>query len=229
MANFVRTSWILALGVGLTLAPACDAPAGPSADLHLAPDDFELPPPDTSWDPDRLTVGDYLATPCALQPGAGMTGDGFAHLRERHEWALVDVFFGRATADGPWDGPTSGDIELVNSHGGRVLYSFHVPAVRARMILSRIPGLVADGYWITVRDVPDATRYDVPLSVGFTRPLTDDDVALFERLGGRVDYVWEFNAIAGVLPDRSIGIFMGRPDVSYVQAQGMACLDSSVW
>ena len=227
MANFVRTSWILALGVGLTLAPACDAPAGPWAALLLLPDDFELPPPDTSLDPDRLTVGDYLAAPCGFH-----SGDGFAHLWwERHEWALVDVFFGRATPAGsPCCGPTSGDIELVNSHGGRVLYSFHVPAVRARMILSRIPGLVADGYWITVRDVPDATRYDVPLSVGFTRPLSDDDVALFERLGGRVDHVWEFiNAIAGVLPDRSIGIFMGRPDVSYVQAHSVACLASSVW
>ncbi len=227
MANFVRTSWILALGVGLTLAPACDAPAGPSADLHLAPDDFELPPPDTSLDPDRLTVGDYLATPCGLH-----SGDGFAHLWwERHEWALVDVFFGRATPAGsPCCGPTSGDIELVNSHGGRVLYSFHVPAVRARVILSRIPGLVADGYWITVRDVPDATRYDVPVTVGFTRPVSDDDMALFVSLGGRVSQPWRWGSInAGVLPDWSIGILMGRPDVSYVQAQGVSCLDSFVW
>jgi len=223
MANFVRTSWFLALGVGLTLAPACDAPAGPSAALLLLPDDFELPPPDTSLDPDRLTVGDYLVTPCGLH-----SGDGFW---ERHEWVLVDVFFGRATPAGsPCCGPTSGDIELVNSHFGRVLYSFHVPAVRARMILSLIPYLQRDANWITVRDVPDATRYDVPVTVGFTRPVSDDDVALFVSLGGRVSQPWRWGSInAVVLPDRSIGILMGRPDVRYVQAQGMGCLDSSVW
>lgn len=226
MANLTRMS-LLALGVGLILAPACDAPAGPSPDLSLTPDDYELPPPDTSLDPSRLTVGDYIATPCAKYPGAGMRGDGFAYLRGRKEWATVDVFFGRGTAEGPWGEPTSDDIDLVRSHGGRVLYSFHVPAVRARMVLSRIPDLVLQGYWITVRDVPDATRYDVRMSVGFTRPITPDDVELFESLGGRVDYYWEFiDAIAGVLPDRSIAVFRSRPDVSWVEADGVACLAS---
>jgi hypothetical protein len=226
MANLTRMS-LLAVAVGLILAPACDAPAAPAADLSVAPDDYELPPPDTSLDPARLTVGDYIATPCAKYPGAGMQGDGFAHLRGRNEWATVDVFFGRGTSEGPWEEPTSDDIDLVRSHGGRVLYSFHVPAVRARMVLSRIPDLVLEGYWITVRDVPDATRYDVRLSVGFTRPITPDDVELFESLGGRVDYYWEFiDAIAGVLPDRSIAVLWDRTDVRYVQANSVYCLDS---
>jgi hypothetical protein len=223
MANLVRTSRLLALGAGLTLASACGEPAGPSTD------DYELPTPDTSLDPDRLTVGDYIATPCDLNPGAGMPPNDFADLRERHEWALVDVFFGRESAEGPWDAPTSGDIELVQSHGGRVLHSFHVPGVRARMILSRIPDLVADGYWITVRDVPDATRYDVPLSVGFTGSLGDDDVDLFRSLGGRVDYIWHFiDAIAGVLPNRSIATLRRRRDVRYIEVQSVACLAWSV-
>jgi len=223
MANLVRTSRLLALGLGLTLAPACDGPAGPSTD------DFELPTPDTSLDPNRLTVGHYIATPCDLNPGAGMPPNGFADLRERHEWGLVDVFFGRESEDDLRDAPTSGDIELVQSHGGRVLYSFHVRAVRARIVLSRIPDLVADGHWITVRDVPDVTRYDVPLSVGFTGSLTDDDIELFRSLGGRVDYIWHFiDAIAGVLPDRSIATLRRRRDVKYIEVESVACLAWSV-
>jgi hypothetical protein len=139
----------------------------------------------------------------------------------------VDVFFGRASADGPWDGPTTDDIEPVESQGGRVLYSFHVPAVRARLIYSRIPGVVQGGLWVTVRDVPDATRYDVPLTVGFNRPLTDDDADALGRLGGRVTYRFQFiNALSGILPDRSIPVYQGRPDVAYAQASGVTCLAS---
>lgn len=223
----LKTYLELAAVIGATLAAACTDTTSPLADVGNAIDDYQLPPPDTSLDPDRLTVGDYLATPCDLTPTAGMSGDGFARLRERHEWALVDVFFGRASAEGPWDGPTTADIDLVKSHGGRVLYSFHVPAVRARLILSRIPGLVEEGFWVTVRDVSDATRYDVPLSVGFNRPLTDDDVDTFARLGGRVTYRFEFiNALAGILPDRSIPAYQDRSDVDYVQASGVMCLAS---
>jgi hypothetical protein len=141
----------------------------------------------------------------------------------------VDVFFGRDSREGPWDGPSDGDVDLVESHGGRTLYRFHIPAVRARMILSRIPDLVAQGTWITVRDVPDATRYDVPLTVGFTRPLTDNDLEQFESLGGRVDYRWDFiNALAGPLPDHSIADLWSRPDVAYVVAESVSCLTSAV-
>ena len=64
-----------------------------------------------------------------------------------------------------------------------------------------------------------------PLSVAFTRPLRDSDVDLYVSLGGRVDYRWDFiNALSGVLPDRSIPVLRSRPDVTYVQAGGVACL-----
>lgn len=204
---------VLAVGVGLGVGLGCAESTGPR-------DDFELPEADASLDPDRLSVGDYIATPCAF----GIQGDGLQHLRERHEWALVDIFFGRGSPDGPWDGPTSSDIALVQSHGSTVLYRFNVPAVRARIILSRIPDLVREGFWITVRDVADATRYDVSLSVGFARPLRDEDVELFERLGGRVTHRFDFiNALAGILPDRSIRVLRDRSDVEYVQDESVFC------
>lgn len=214
-----RIFLIFAVGLGLPVAFACREPVGPPV-LAAPIDRFELPEPDSSLNPDRLAVGDYIATPCALHRPSG-----FDHLRERQEWALVDVYFGRGSADGPWGAPTVEDVELVTSHGGRVLYSFNIPAVRARMILSRIPGLVADGFWITVRDVPDATRYDVPLTVGFKHPLRDRDVERFGSLGGRVTHRWDFiDALAGILPDRSIPTFQTRSDVAYVEAHSVACL-----
>lgn len=103
-----------------------------------------------------LVRHEYIATPCAFGP----SGDGLSNLREKDEWALADIFFGRGSPDGPWTGPTVGDVALVRSHGGRVLHEFNVPAVRARIIVPRIPDLVKEGLCITVRDVPDATRYE---------------------------------------------------------------------
>lgn len=218
MPGYLQT---FAVGVTLILLPACGELAAPEApdEGHSRSDALELPPPDTSLDPERLAVGELIATPCV------QWGDPFAEVRGRDEWAFVDVYFGRMTADGQWDGPTDDDVALVREHGGTVLYRFNVPAVRARMILSRLPDLVMDGLWITVRDVPDPARQDVPLTVGFTRALTDSDIVRFERLGGRIDYRWDsINAISGPLPDRSIPDLRSRPEVDYIQAVGVSCL-----
>lgn len=205
---------LIAIGIVLTLSSACSDPTAPH-------DDFVLPVPDLSLDPSRLSVGAFIATPCAF----GTRGDRLNHLRDRHEWALVDVYFGRGS-EGPQIGPSTSEIDLVKEHGGRVLFHFNVPAVRARIIVSRIPDLVEKGFWVTVREVPDATRYDVPsLGVGFTRPLEDSDVELYVSLGGRVDY--RFNSLrylSGVLPNRSIPVLRSRPDVSFVQAGGVGCI-----
>ena len=192
------------------------------ADVTAPPDAFELPEPDLSLDPDGLSIGELIATPCAF----GIYGDRLDHLRDRHEWARVDVFFGRSSEEGPWDGPTTSDMNLVTSQGGSVLYQFNVPAVRARVLLSRVPDLVEQGFWITVRDVPDPTRFDVPsLSVGFSRPLLEADVELYESLGGRVEYRWDFiNSLSGILPDRSIPALRDRSDVEYVQPGSVACI-----
>jgi hypothetical protein len=201
--------WVILLGMACT-------------DLVAPPDDFQLPEPDLSLDPERLSVGELIATPCAF----GIYGNRLDHLRDKHEWVLVDIFFGRSSPEGPWDGPTATDIGLVTSQAGRVLYQFNVPAVRARILLSRVPELVEQGFWITVRDVPDPTRYDVPsLAVGFNRPLEDADVELYVNLGGRVEYRWDFiNALSGILPDRSIPALRDRSDVEYVQASSVACI-----
>lgn len=210
-----RTVFRLVLSTGLMIAAGC-------TDLLAPHDDFQLPAPDLSLDPGRLAVGEYIATPCAFRMG----GDRLAHLRDRHEWALVDIYFGRTSPDAHRTGPTPSDIALVTSHGGRVLYHFNVPALRARIRLSQVPDLVENGFWITVREVPDPARYDVAsLTVGFARPLVNSNVDLYVSLGGRVEHRWDFiAAISGVLPDRSITALRDRADVEYVEAGGVGCL-----
>jgi hypothetical protein len=178
-------------------------------------DDFELPPADPSLDTTRLSVGDYIATPCGLR-------SGFPNLRNRDEWALVDIYFGRPEPEAQ-SGPSRDEMELVVAHGGRVLYGFQVPAVRARIKLLRIPALIEEGFWISVRDVPDAARFDVKVSVSVGHEITDDDIALFTRLGGRVTQRSVFgNYLAGIIPDRSIPSL--RENAIYVQADGVRCL-----
>lgn len=74
---------------------------------------------------------------------------------------------------------------------------------------------------------PLPTQYDVkPVSVGFSHPLNDADVELYESLGGRVEYRWDsLRALSGVLPDRSIPILREQPEVEYVHGGGgVACL-----
>ncbi|MDQ3697976.1 MAG: hypothetical protein M3373_08135 [Gemmatimonadota bacterium] len=51
---------IYAIGTAVMLAAACSSPTA-------SDDDFELPAPDLSLDPDRLSVGDYIATPVPLE------------------------------------------------------------------------------------------------------------------------------------------------------------------
>jgi len=203
---------VLTAILGVAFAAACGETVAP-----LPQDDYELPPPDLSLDPERLSVGEHIAHPCAFSNRGGM----LIHLRDRHEWALVDIFFHvRSAASGP--GPE--DLQLVRDHGGRILHEFQTPAVRARMILSRIPDLVLAGDWVTVRDVPDATRYDVPdLNVEFHQ-LTDEHVDFVTSLGGRVTYRYDLrNWLKVVLPDVSVPQLVQHPDVRFAEIPGWLC------
>lgn len=214
-----RRLLIFAVAATAALGNACTDPVALN---DLPPDDYQLPPPDTSLDPDRLSVGAILATPCAF----GKLGNGLEHLRSQHEWRTVDIFFGHST-QAPLDRPLQIDVDHVRSHGGRVLYQFNVPMVRARMFVSRIPDLVREGEWIIVREVPDDTRYDVePVTVGFSPPLTDGHVELYESLGGRVTQRSDrIHTLYGVLPDRSISVLREQPDAEWLQGGGgVLCL-----
>ncbi len=207
----------LALSFALLMA-ACGEVRSPEE--VAGPDNYVLPASDPSLDPEHLSVGDIIEVPCG--PVGPRAPDPLAG---RYEWATVDIYFGRPTAEGPWGAPTGADSALVRKHGGRILYLFHLPVIRARMILARVPELATAGYWIWVRGVPDPTRYDVPLGVRFDRPLVEADIEQFGQLGGRVDRrIDSINALYGVLPDRSIPTYQARSDVQHVQTNGVYCL-----
>ncbi|MFQ5704795.1 MAG: hypothetical protein ACE5HT_12335 [Gemmatimonadales bacterium] len=73
--------------------------------------------------------------------------------------------------------------------------------------------------------VSNAAVVTVYVSIGFTRTLTDSDVALFESLGGVVTRRFDFiNGLSGILPDAAIPMLRARSDVGFVEGSGFTCL-----
>jgi hypothetical protein len=208
------------------LLPACTSPVDPSSTELPDWGDFELPATDTSLDPARLSVGQRLATPCSL----GSHGNQLVSLLDQREWIVVDVSFGRSTAEGPWDGPTPEDKAWITDRGGRILHDFAIPIVRARVVASEIPAMLRDmlrgGQWPIFWSVEDLTRYDIPdLTVGFAEHLTDEHVTLFESLGGRVEHRLDFiGTLYGAFPDRSVSALREQADIEYLEPTGVLCL-----
>jgi len=219
-----RTTGTIARAAGACavalLAAGCGDLVGPLAGL-------DLPELDPSLDPDRVSVGRTIATPCAL----GIHGDGFADRRNRDEWALVDIFFGRGPEEGPRDRPRPGEILMVEALGGRVLHTLHVPADCAYIRLSRLPDLVEEGPWTTVSDVPDPTRLDLSLSVLLTRPVRESDAGWLNRLGAwiRPRPVLGFGFpdrrdVSVIIPDRSVPALRKVNEVGVAEVSGFACI-----
>lgn len=213
-----RAGWI-AMFVALA---ACDGPIEPVGELEWG--DFTLPPADTILDPSRLRPGEIIATHCSLPPTAG----GLEQFRGVHEWTVVDVFLGREDAEGAWGPPTSEDLANVAAGGGHVLHLFNVPAVRVRIVMSRLPELVLELRNAqappVIREVPDLRRFDYEVSVGYDSH-ADEYVALFESLGGRVERrIDELGMLSGVIPDRSVPALREDPGVVWVKTPGMGCL-----
>jgi len=203
--------------VAAILAAACSDPTS------LPPDDYELPPPDEGLEPARVSIGQVFAHPCVFHPNYG--GGTLDHLRDRREWATVDVFFHRMPENTQTGGPTEQQIARIRDYGGRVLYRFNVPGVRARLFVPRIADLVTPRSSISVYTVPDASRYDVGVIVRYTWPVGADDEAVIASLGGRVAYRadWE-NALVVELPDRSIPVLRARDGVQAVELPAIICL-----
>jgi hypothetical protein len=182
-----------------------------------------LPPRDWSLDPDRVRVGELVAVPCAVQ---GANPIGLPHLEGQHRRALLDFYFGRSLEDhGP---PTDHEVSLVTSAGGQVVHRFNAPVVRGWIPLSSVIHVVQNGYWVTVRAVPDPSRYDLTnLGVQFNRPINDEYYDLYRELGGVVTGF--FPAIMGVsanLPDHSVPVLAAREDVELMFINASAyCLD----
>jgi hypothetical protein len=207
VATLGRTALSMATCVALVAAGGC----GSSDPARTAPrlGDRVLPPPDTSLDPARLRMGQPLFA-CGR----------WATPRPSDERLLVDVFFGRRSPADRDDRPRQESLQGVADRGGEILFVFPFPAARVWIATDSIPGLPG-----SVWTVPDPTRYDWPVSVGLSHPLTAADSARFVELGGRVRYLWPLMpALAGDLPSRSLAKLRATSGVTYVEASGLGCL-----
>jgi hypothetical protein len=172
-----------------------------------------LPPENMSLDTAALRVGAVLYA-CGRWTPAAPTADTI----------IVDLVFGRRTAADPTDQPRDSSLLAVRDGGGDVLFVFAFPAARIRLARERLPALMASTPASHASAVPDLRRYDLPVDVGFTRPLHPADSTLFLGLGGRLRYWWPFiDALAGDLPNRSAVVLRQRADVRWVEAVTVAC------
>lgn len=193
---------------GLELCLACHSP------VSVTPDTYELPPPDLSVDP------------ASLRPGAPVyrcgRWVGLAPPRSRR--MLLDVHFGRRGPEDPIDRPLEEHLRAIESVGGKALFSFAFPAVRARIDAGRVPALLAHWPFISVYDVPDARRYDWLVSIGYSMPLQPSDSSLIVALGGSVVLrIDRFNFLGAYVPNASIAQLRTNARVSYVESSGEVC------
>lgn len=211
------------------VALGCVESTGPKV-VEVPPDDFVLPEPDLSLDPARIRVGEVIASPCSFSTH----GSKLAELRDRHEWATVDIYLWPRPEELDIEAPptsvlSDADIATLEALGVRVLYRFNVRAVRGRVVLSALADvLLGIERSAVVRDVPDASRFDIPsLWIAFDDVPLGGYPAVIETYGGRINtLIDDFLLAAVALPDQSVPAVRSRPDVGYVEPIGIGCLTS---
>lgn len=196
---------ILAFSLCLAFFLGCDS------DFPSAPDlqDPILPP---VLGKDSVVIGDILFACNRWSAGTSPTQDQL----------IVDVFFGRLGPSDPDDRPLEGQLDQIHSLGGQVLHQFNFPAVRAILPTQNIPDLPANH----VREVPFGDRFDWSVTVGLRRFLEPEDTLLFRSLGGEPGHVFSWKTMfLGRLPDSGISALRTYPQVAWVEASGIGCLD----
>lgn len=196
---------ILAAGLFLALCLGCgsESPSAP---------DLEDPTPPPLLGMDSVVIGDILFACDRWSSGTPPT----------HDQLIVDVFFGRSGPSDPDDRPLEAQLHQIHSLGGQVLHQFNFPAVRATVPTRNIPELSANH----VREVPFGDRFDWSVTVGLLRSLEAGDTLLFRSLGGEPGHVFSWKTMfLGRLPDAGIAALRTYPQVGWVEASGIGCLD----
>jgi len=195
--------------------------------------------PDSALDPALVEVGDFIAISSCLI-GAPYLPEPLASGGR----ALVDIVFifaPRTLEDSPAPVTESERDGLVESLGGRIVHRFHLPSVRAEIDLERLLELVTRGRGeldreIMVREVPNPERFDVAVSLFFTRPITDADRAWIASLGGYIHPrpiihtrtssglgTLERRGMRVDLPDRSVPALLDARVVQEVNQVAVTC------
>ena len=138
---------------------------------------------------------------------------------------VVNFFFARESAMDPITGPTDAHKTAVRNAGGKILYSFHVPAVRAELPRAAVRELYLQYLLSHAQAVPRHDRFDLGVSVGFR----GDGSALmqrFEELGGYIDNVYTtIPAFHGFISDAALPELRAHDEVLYLEDEGIGCLD----
>jgi len=73
--------------------------------------------------------------------------------------------------------------------------------------------------------VEDPREHDLNVAIGFTAPLTDQDLEFLRSHGVTIFAVYEaIDAVFGRIPDESIPEIRLHPGVRYVEAEVFGCL-----
>ena len=134
--------------------------ASTGCETIVGPGGYTLPEEDLSLDPSRLSVGYELYYCNDWNRSAG---------RPTADAMFADVFFYGSVALATLDHPLSAQRFLVESVGAKVGRSYHGPGFRVWIERDSIPSLYRDG-GVSLRSVPDPSRYDVQAAVSYGTP-----------------------------------------------------------
>ena len=123
--------------------------------------------------------------------------------------------------------PTPALVAAIEAAGGRVVYRFHGPMVRAELNLAAVPRLTGPrGPLNSATTVVDPSVHDVRLIVMLEHDLAEADLQAVAALGGRVTH--EYHAIEGYaveIADARVPEVRVLPGVKFAGFNATFCLD----
>jgi hypothetical protein len=133
---------------------------------------------------------------------------------------LLDVRSWQNSAD---DAPAPEILNAIRLAGGRVVYQFHGPMVRAELDVAALSKLQDVNFAQTVGD-PGA--HPVRLLVMLSHDLTPADLQAVEALGGRVTSQWDsLDGYAVVIDDARVPDVRALPGVRSTEFDGVGCFN----
>ena len=125
--------------------------------------------------------------------------------------------------------PAPALVRAIEASGGRVLYRFHGPMVRAELNLAAMPRLAGPGGPLSsATTVVDPSVHDVTLIVMLDHDLAEADLQAVAALGGRVTH--QYHAIGGyavAIADARVPEVRALRGVKFAGFDGTVCLDGS--
>ena len=137
------------------------------------------------------------------------------------------VFDLRLLRDGTTTAPDPGSVAAIEAAGGRIVYLFHGPLVRAELDVQKVPELATGPRSVvsSAATVVAVDAHDVTLIVILNHDLTTADLDAARALGGRITH--EYAALGGyavVIDDARVPELRALPGVDLADFDGVMCL-----